>query len=61
MGLAIVVHDFGQVFARNAHEIGEIVVAGSDDELARGILASVAALMAGMHNKSAIAARDTFH
>ncbi len=35
MRLVVVVVDLAEVFAGDAHEVGQIVVAGGDDELAR--------------------------
>jgi hypothetical protein len=36
MRIVVIVHDFGQVFAGDAEVVGQVVVAGGDDQLARG-------------------------
>ncbi len=46
MGVDVVVHYLGQFLAGDVHEVGQIVVAGSDDDLARAVTMFTAELIA---------------
>ena len=60
MRLVVVVLDLGEVFAGNVQVVGQIVVAGGDDQLARAMLEGAAEAVGGVDGEVAVAAADGF-
>ena len=58
MRLAVVVRHLGQIFAGDIEMVGQIVVAGGDDQLAREELGGTGERAGGVHQERAVGALD---
>ena len=60
MRVVVVVLDLGEVFAGDVHHVGQVVVAGGDDDFARGVAVLAAEVVAGADGEVEVLAGDGF-